>query len=58
MITQPKPVVTMYVCKVCGFTDTKRLREGVNNHWRKGYLMPTRPTSRDAICYAALEEKP
>jgi len=41
-------------CPSCGYTDRQPLREGVNNHWRKGYVEGIRPRSEDAICYQAL----
>ena len=45
----------IYRCVSCGFEDTQPLRDGVNNHWRKGYVPGLRPTSREAICYAELK---
>jgi hypothetical protein len=40
-----------YVCDLCGFEDTKELRDGINNHWRKGYREGIRPSSQEGICY-------
>jgi len=40
-----------YECEQCGFVDTVELRDGINNHWRKGYVEELRPRSEDAICY-------
>lgn len=45
----------LYRCVSCGFEDTKPLRDGVNNHWRKGYVPGLRPTSWEAFCYAGLK---
>lgn len=46
-----------FVCPSCGFTDKQQLRDGVNNHWRKGYKPGLRPTSAEAICYQGLIPK-
>ena len=40
-----------YRCEQCGFESGQQLRNGLNNHWRKGYIPGVRPRSEDAICY-------
>lgn len=50
------PYRMRFVCPYCGFQDTKQLRDGVNNHWRNGYIPGRRPTTAEAVCYEALNE--
>lgn len=50
-----RAAMNLWRCPVCRFEDTKQLREGVNNHWRKGYKEGLRPTTAEAVCYSAME---
>lgn len=50
-----EPIADLWRCVSCGFEDTSCLRDGVNNHWRKGYVEGLRPTSAEAICYSELK---
>jgi hypothetical protein len=53
----PEPLFLVFKCESCGAEDTKQLRDGVNNHWRKGYVMGKHPRSQDAICYGSMHEQ-